>query len=406
MIHASSGHQKRVTFAFLMVLFFWFSMYVYVPYTATFLKSQQVSQAWLGLVMGAYGLGQMILRPPLGILSDRKGKPQRFILMGVITPAFASLLRLIFPNAHGFLAGNIFSGIGAAMWICFMIYFAHLFDEHAMQQATAIVMSANMAGQLLGFICSALFYPTLGMRALCLLSILGALAATACFMQLNRNLRTQPPKQTTKPQQDHDLPSLRQALELFKNKRLLFFSLFGFMQTGVGLATVSNFDTQKIILFGGKPTLVGLLTIVFILVQLLFSSLSATRWFSQKRAVFWLPICFVSLSAYCFLSPQTKQIWQLFALQILSGFFAGVVTSFAVTEATKGIPKKLHTTAMGIYQCFVAIGITLLPMLTGYLADRYHTFNLAYFVLGYMSLICLVLALWGTRTQKLCPTKA
>ena len=69
----STVRRSAITRIMLMVALYWFSMYVYVPYTATYLKSLAVSQGLIGLVAGAYGFAQILLRPPLGVTADLKG---------------------------------------------------------------------------------------------------------------------------------------------------------------------------------------------------------------------------------------------------------------------------------------------------------------------------------------------
>ena len=46
----------------------------------------------VGLVVGSYGLIQMLLRIPLGIWSDRIGKRKVFITIGVLLALGSSLL--------------------------------------------------------------------------------------------------------------------------------------------------------------------------------------------------------------------------------------------------------------------------------------------------------------------------
>lgn len=424
---APALNKSLITRAFIMVAFYWFSMYTYLPYTAVFLKGQGVTQTLIGMVTGAYGIAQIILRPPLGIAADLKGSQRRFILIGVFTPAIASTIRLIAPTGVGFLIGNFVSGIGAAMWICFMIFFARLFGKDGMQQATAIIMGANSLGQLVGYIAATLLYPLFGMTVLIWLSIGGSIIATAIASTLHEPktgpvIRTaaQPSAEESpvaKAGSEADLaaqpsaeagseaePKLtaRELVKVFKNKRLLFFSIFAIMQTGIVLAAVTNFSTQAVKELGGGPFMVGLVTIVFMLSMVIFSLMSAADWFRRLGAKVWIPVCMITITLYCILSPLAHSILAINLLQILSGFYAGVITSFAVAEATKEIPDRMRTTAMGTYQCFVAIGIAALPMLSGWLVDVDNgSFDLAYRVMTILSIITVILAFWGTRTKKL-----
>ncbi|HHX37087.1 MAG TPA: MFS transporter [Clostridiaceae bacterium] len=395
-------NRSLILRAMLMVSLYWFSMYVYIPYTATFLRDLSVNQSMIGLVAGSYGIAQVVLRPPLGIVADLKGSSKPFIVFGVIVPAVASLVRIVSPSGGGFLLANSLSGVGAAMWIVFIIFFADFFGKGSIQQATALIMGANAFGQLLGFTCSALFYNRFGMTFLCWLSVGASVLAT--FIALSfKNTKSSCAKETS-PSASGAMEqklTIRDLLPVFKNKRLWFFSIMAIMQSGIVLATVTNFDTQRVREFGGSSTLVGLLTITFMICQMISSMVSSTYRFRRHGAKVWLPLCLVAIVIYCFVSPQVSSIPPLFALQILTGFFAGTITSFTVAEATKEIPESMHTTAMGIFQCLIAVGIVIIPMISGRIAEQAGQFAPAYYAIGFAALLVFVLSVWGTRTTKL-----
>ncbi|MGI6077861.1 MAG: MFS transporter [Fastidiosipilaceae bacterium] len=398
-------NRSLILRALLMVSLYWFSMYVYIPHTATFLRELSVSQSMIGLVAGSYGFAQIFLRPPLGIFADLRGCAKVFIVAGVIVPAIASLVRIASPTGTGFLLGNTLSGVGAAVWVVFIIFFSQLFGKGAIQQATALIMGANAFGQLLGFIFSALFYNLLGMRFLCWLSVGASVLATIIAISFRQSSTEDASLacdvQTPPSVKSAEKLTFKHIIPVLKNKRLWFFSAIAIMQTGIVLATVTNFDTQRVRQLGGNNTMVGLLTITFMVFQMLASFISSTYRFRKYGAKTWVPLCFVALALYCFLSPLITNLIFLFLIQILTGFFAGTITSFTVAEATKEVPESMHTTAMGIFQWMVAIGIIILPMFSGQIVEKTGSFDTAFHVIGAVALVFLVLTIWGTRTKKL-----
>ena len=52
------------------VVLFWFAQYVYVPFQTPYLTSLQVSAAFIGVIVGAYGVTQMTMRLPVGDGND------------------------------------------------------------------------------------------------------------------------------------------------------------------------------------------------------------------------------------------------------------------------------------------------------------------------------------------------
>ena len=100
------------------------------------------------------------------------------------------------------------------------------------------------------------------------------------------------------------------------------------------------------------------------------------------------------------MTPHARTITQIYLLQMVAGIYAGSIVSFIIGEATLEIPAYKRTTAMGIFQCFVGIGITVIPMAVGKLVDRYDLVT-AYAALGVFSAVLFLLAVWGTRTKRL-----
>lgn len=55
---------------FIAVIFFWFAQYVYIPYQTPYLTMIQTSTSFIGIIIGSYGISQMVLRLPVGLLAN------------------------------------------------------------------------------------------------------------------------------------------------------------------------------------------------------------------------------------------------------------------------------------------------------------------------------------------------
>jgi MFS family permease len=56
------------------IFLYWTSLYMYVPILPTHARSVGASEAQIGSILAAYGLTQLLLRLPLGLLADRWGR--------------------------------------------------------------------------------------------------------------------------------------------------------------------------------------------------------------------------------------------------------------------------------------------------------------------------------------------
>ena len=65
------------------VFLFWFSVYTYPSFLTSYaVNTLHATNVLAGMIVGSYGLTQMILRIPLGILSDVLKRRKPFVMMG------------------------------------------------------------------------------------------------------------------------------------------------------------------------------------------------------------------------------------------------------------------------------------------------------------------------------------
>ena len=127
----------------IIVVLFWFSQYVYIPFQTPYLTIRNVSSNMIGIIIGAYGVSQCLLRLPVGLFADSIGKNKLFILCGIIFTGLASIIRVIFSGGYGFLIANILSGVSSSMWISYMVHFTNFFSSDKQQKATSTIILVN-----------------------------------------------------------------------------------------------------------------------------------------------------------------------------------------------------------------------------------------------------------------------
>lgn len=368
------------------ITLFWFAQYVYIPYQTPFLQAQAVSSSMIGVVVGAYGMTQMLARLPVGLAADTLSRHRFFILAGGLCAGGASLLRLVFPSGGGFLAANLFSGLASAMWISFMVLYTSYYSTGEQQKGTSHVILFNNVGMLAGFISATLLYGRLGMQILCTLSCgAGMLAAL-----LSLGLR-EPAGISVKK------PAVRELLAVCKGRRLLFFSALAILQQGIQMSTTMSFTTQILKERGATAAVIGLSSVFYMLCAVASSAFASSRFCAKGGPNVWIPATLLLMTAYCTLVPLAPAVWMLFLLQLLPGMSTGILFSYLTSEAMVGIPAQAKSTAMGCYQAIYAIGMTLFPVLTGKIAHLW-SMQAAFAVLA-------VLALLGAAAAVVCYRK-
>lgn len=354
----------------IIVSVFWFCQYVYIPYQSIYLSGIGATPTLIGIITGAYGFTQLMIRMPVGVAADRNSRHKRFIMLGILSAGTASLFRIFLPNAYGFFFGNLLSGFASATWISFMILFFSHFPEGQLQKASGIIIGANNLGIFLGFAAGTLVYRKFGMHLLCVLSASAAIPALLLSLLI------------TEPAHEKEILPVRELLKVCTDKRLIVFSLLAFIQQGVQISSSMSFTAQAAQARGANSTQIGLCSVIYIVAAVLSSYFAASDAARKFGPSFWIPLIFACLTLYCLLIPNLPKIEWFYPTQILSGLSTGILLSFCTSEAMKNIPKEKNSTAMGFYQSIYAVGMTVLPIVTGALAGLCGLRNAFYFLAG------------------------
>lgn len=375
--------SKDAKIIILIVLLFWFAQYTYVPYTTPFLLAQKVGADFVGMVVGAYGAIQFLARFSLGILSDIKRQHRKLMRFGLLIAAIASTLRLIYLDANSFLIANLFSGLSASTWIAFiMLYTKALGEETSLQKAMGYVFAGNYGGIFLAFMVSTLCYKHFGMESLCIAAIMAALLGFALTFLLSDIKDT-----TVKKIHISDI------LNTYKNKRLLFFSLITFLHQGVVMGTVMSFSTELGYHIGANDFQVGLITIVYILAGTISCYLASTNLAIRIGPCFSISSVMFLYFIYCIGVLYIENITLFILIQIIAGISCGFVFAWTSSEAVKTIDIAFRSTAIGFYQSAFGGGMTLIPIICGFLIHKTDTLSSAFIFQGIICLITAILTL-------------
>lgn len=366
---------KQPTLLLTIVVFFWFAQYVYVPYQTPYLLMAHVSSNVVGTIIGAYGISQLVLRLPAGVLADLSSNHKLFILLGTFFSGIASLFRMILPDETGFFVGNILSGTASATWISFMILYMSFYRKDQQIQATSKIIMANNIGMLFGFITSTILYDFVGMKMICLFSLIAGLIGFG----LSFSLESVKVSRSTKV-------NVVDLLKVATDKNLIIFSILALVQQGVQMSTTMSFTNQLITNLGASNLLVGISSIIYMISAVLFAKLASTKLLMLLSIKNWIYISFFALGLYCLLIPQANSVFLIYLLQIIPGMGTGILFSLLTSQALKNIDSQKRSTAMGFYQAVYAIGMTTLPIISGNLNE---TFSIQ-FAFWFLAGICFI----------------
>jgi predicted MFS family arabinose efflux permease len=353
----------------------WGAVYIYMPILSPYTKMVSGSLQAAGLVMGAYGLSQMILRVPLGILSDRMRRRKPFIVLGFVFDGLANL-GLILSGSTGMLFLSVFtSGIAASMWVPFTVLFSSYFPLGRIARSMSFIMFFSRLAQVCanysgGKIAEAWgwtipFYVGGGLSFLGLILALGI--------------------SEVRPEKSSDL-SLTKALQVGRNRMLLISSFLCILMQFSNFAVAYGFSPIFAQQLGASKADLGLLLFWYLLPNLAGTLLSGTfiRRYLADRWI--LTVGFLLIAGAVFCIPLTGRLGTLFWVQAINGTGVGLVFPLLMGLSIQSIPREQQATAMGFFQSLYAVGMSLGPILSGFFAQQWGLSSV--FVLN--GLLCLL----------------
>lgn len=334
-------------------------LYFGAPHLPIFAQSLGVSYLMIGLISGAYGFSQMIVRIPLGIYSDLKDNRRGIIGIGLILLIISSLVVWISPAVWSLFFMRIGMGLSAATWIVYTVLFTTYFLGGRTSRAMGIINAFFAAGQLTVMVLSGILVPLIGIRSLF------GLSAAVAGLGFILNFFVYEEKGEVK-----DRPTVSDLLSGILNKRLFFVSFAGTLTQIITFGLSFTFVPLIAKEMGASDFKIGLLSSLAIAPGLFLPVLSGSflvKYFSEEKIIavgFFLSTLF-SLSLFFVNSTNSLMI-----LQFFGGFSRGLIFPLLMGMSIHGIDTKYRATSMGVFQSIYGIGMFLGPVIMGLLADR------------------------------------
>ena len=349
--------KKRHLILFTCAVFlFWFSQYVFVPTLPEYLRGKVNSFSVVGAVLAMYGLWQVVVRLPLGILIDAVGRQKLFILGGFFVCAAGSLLLGTTDTTVGLYLGRSLTGLAMGIWVPLVVVFSSFFPAEQSIRATAVLALVSAAARITATALNG-YLNEWGGSILAFLVAVAAAALAAVFV-LPVPLNSQPA----------GAPKLRPLRRLFLRRNVLLPSLLAAVNQYVVFGVSLGFMPVLAKQLGAGDVTIGLLASVNLLLFLL-GNLSATSSGSRLGSESMLLGTYVLFALAIAAAALAKNIPLLFLIQGLLGIAHGIGYPVLMGLSIRDVPANQRTAAMGLHQSVYAAGIFIGPWASGVLAD-------------------------------------
>ncbi len=337
---------------------FWFSLYTYVPILATFAESVGASYKIIGLIVGTYGFTQMLLRIPLGIVSDRLNRRKVFVVLGLILGFASSFGMWVFHNPLSLLVFRSMAGAAAAAWVAYTVLFSGYFSHDNAPKAMGYITAVTTIGQASAIFIGGLVSEHMGSTTPFLAGAAGGLAGIALSLGIieKKDINT---KQI----------SFSQLVKVIREPGLLRFSVLAIFIQFITFSTVYGFTPVAAKDLGASDFQLGLITALSTLPTALGAVLSGSvlrKHLGEKLTL----LSGFAVAVFCTaVIPFINTLPVMYVTQAAGGFSRGMVFPMLMGLSIMYTDEKRRASAMGFFQAIYGIGMFLGPSICGLIAD-------------------------------------
>ncbi|MCJ2146468.1 MFS transporter [Bacillus sp. B19-2] len=374
------------------VFCFWFATYIYVPVFGLYLDNIGFSYSAIGIVLGSYGVTQILLRFPFGILSDVLSPLRKQLLIsGFAMSLLSCCIFLLFDSFIMVITARLLAGMTAAMWVMATVLYSQYFTKDQSSKAMGILQFLTVLPQFVSMAVSGYLVHLFGWMFPFWIGV-----AVSCIgLILSFYIKDNGPRHTAKGMALSDyvkqtlrLPDLKVITTLsFLAHAVLFMTVFGF--TPIYVESVGIDEKQLIWIM-----------CAFFIPQTLTSVWCIFYKFKAADALIW--ISYVITAVFFSLLPFAETLFAVCVIHAVTGLTLGFIFPLLVSKVVQLGTPQLKMSVMGFYQSFYALGFFLGPVVAGKTAELFGLREVFWFA-GALSLagagVMLVSKQFSIRTK-------
>jgi len=336
---------------------FWTSLYLYVPVLPLHARALEASSTMIGVVVASYAIGQITLRIPIGIASDRWGR-KPFAVLATVLSAGGAIWLGVSPDPWSLFFARALTGVAGAGWVAISVLYSSYFAGARVSTSMALIMGVNSGAVMLATFVGGLVSDAFGVGAAFYGSAGVGVAAALMFLAVPEPIIERSPISMTAFRRIARTPLLIQVSLIAITFQFVTFAVnFGFLP-------VLAED------LGATKSEIGYITTAGLAAQTagtLVSAVLVAR-FANRGA---LLVASVAVLVTMVLLPFTGDLVAIGALQGLGGLGRGILNTVCIGLAVRSATREESATAMGAYQATYAIGMLTGPLVAGPIVGSY-----------------------------------
>lgn len=358
MIAQKEKQNYRIPLFSFVTMLYWFSMYTYVPILAAYVEHLGASHKMAGIIVGSYGFTQMLLRVPIGVLSDKMHKRKLFIEFGLLFALLSGIGLWLSKDLTLILIFRALAGAAAATWVDFTVLFTSYYKHNESTRAIGTISFYNSIAQMTAMFIGGWAAEQIGWEAPFIIGAIGGIVGLAAsFFIVDKYEESAAPI------------TMKGVLQVIGDKTLLSVSFLAILSQLITFATVFGFTPVYATNLGADKFQMSLLTVFSSLPTAIASLIGGrhlTRKYGEKAVVIF---GFALTGIFTLIVPFTSSFWVLILTQVLSGFGRGLSFPALMGLSIKDTPSDKRATAMGFFQAIYGLGMFIGPTAMGFIGD-------------------------------------
>jgi len=364
---------KHLILFCVVVFFFWVALFLYVPVLPVYSQSLGATLPMVGAIVAAYGLPQLFLRIPVGMVFDAINRRRLLLIAGILISCIGALALALSSNPWMLFAARVVTGIGAATWVSFIVYFAAYYAPQNVQRPVGIINFVFWAGLMAGSYGGGWVTEVFGYKnTFFLAAVLGIVALVLVFF-------------VREPVVTKTEPIVWSRLKtVVSYPPMLLIALFSVLLTFVDFATVFSFLPVYGATIGATSADLGLI-ITLALAFAAVGSLVVVRLVNLLGNRLVIVISAILLGVTTLAIPWIQDVSLLKAIMLFNGLGRGFSAAIAMSLSMQAVAPQQRATALGIVQASFALGALLGPTISGFIAESWGLPSVFY-----LSALCCV----------------
>lgn len=373
---------------FIISILFFICIHSIDAFLAPMMLDQGIQPQVMGMIMGASGLATLLIRFPLGIVSDVVKSRKIFIQISLLLPIFTWPLAWLDPNPVTLYLAKAADGVTAATWVLYNILFMRYFDRSEAPAAVALLALAGPVGVFIGNCIGGLLIHYFDNNIAFFLSCMSGLLALLL---------------TTRITDVHDsvrAPTL-QACVVAARKQLSDRSVWmiGILATIVILVPFATRDTLTPVYaeqLGARAGILSLLSNIHLVFYAIAVALCSSVFYKRlgvvKTAVLGIMLQVLSTLGI----PFTSNMYVIYGWQALAGFSFGMAFAAFMSLSVVNTTSDEQSTRMGLFQTIYSLGMFIGPVIMGVMLQHINMAS-GYIVIAALSVVAVIITPLSAR---------